>query len=79
LCADDSAATSVKVGYRQASYKRKTPISLSALKIALGAGGGFFSSKDLYPMMLVGESKLIRPSPPAIRQHLKIFTPVRIA
>ena len=25
LCADDSAATSVKVGYRQASYKRKTP------------------------------------------------------
>jgi hypothetical protein len=23
--ADDSAATSVKVGYRQASYKRKTP------------------------------------------------------
>ena len=24
LCADDSAATSVKVGYRQASYKRKT-------------------------------------------------------
>jgi hypothetical protein len=25
LCADDSAATSVKVGYRQASYKRETP------------------------------------------------------
>jgi hypothetical protein len=25
LCADDSAATSVKVGYRQASYKEKTP------------------------------------------------------
>src|SRR5689334_21706499 len=24
LCADDSAATSVKVGYRQASYKEKT-------------------------------------------------------
>jgi hypothetical protein len=23
--ADDSAATSVKVGYRQASYKKKTP------------------------------------------------------
>ena len=23
LCADDSAATSVKVGYRQASYKKK--------------------------------------------------------
>jgi hypothetical protein len=23
LCADDSAATSVKVGYRQASYKAK--------------------------------------------------------
>ena len=32
LCADDSAATSVKVGYRQASYKRKTPVSLSAQK-----------------------------------------------
>ena len=25
LCADDSAATSVKVGYRQASYSEKTP------------------------------------------------------
>jgi hypothetical protein len=25
FCAADSAATSVKVGYRQASYKRKTP------------------------------------------------------
>jgi hypothetical protein len=25
LCADDSAATSVKVGYRQASYKEKAP------------------------------------------------------
>ncbi|WP_223165132.1 hypothetical protein, partial [Massilia frigida] len=40
--ADDSAATSVKVGYRQASYKRKTPVSLSALKIALGASRVFF-------------------------------------
>jgi hypothetical protein len=27
LCADDSAATSVKVGYRQASYIKKTPSS----------------------------------------------------
>ena len=26
LCADDSAATSVKVGYRQASYKKKSPL-----------------------------------------------------
>jgi hypothetical protein len=42
LCADDSAATSVKVGYRQASYKRKSPTSLNALKIALSAGGVFF-------------------------------------
>jgi hypothetical protein len=25
FCADDSAATSVKVGYRQASYKEKPP------------------------------------------------------
>jgi hypothetical protein len=25
LCADDSAATSVKVGYRQASYIEKAP------------------------------------------------------
>jgi hypothetical protein len=32
--ADDSAATSVKVGYRQASYKRKTPSAMA----------GFFSS-----------------------------------
>jgi hypothetical protein len=29
LCADDSAATSVKVGYRQASYKRKTRSEMS--------------------------------------------------
>jgi hypothetical protein len=54
LCADDSAATSVKVGYRQASYKRKPDrmpgrvflflkglISPDALEIALGAGGAF--------------------------------------
>jgi hypothetical protein len=27
--ADDSAATSVKVGYRQASYKRKTPSAMA--------------------------------------------------
>ncbi|WP_208600085.1 hypothetical protein, partial [Duganella phyllosphaerae] len=27
LCADDSAATSVKVGYRQASYIEKAPTS----------------------------------------------------
>ena len=27
LCADDSAATSVKVGYRQASYIKKAPSS----------------------------------------------------
>jgi hypothetical protein len=29
LCADDSAATSVKVGYRQASYKEKTRSGMS--------------------------------------------------
>ncbi|WP_223164767.1 hypothetical protein, partial [Massilia mucilaginosa] len=45
--ADDSAATSVKVGHRQASYKKKTPVSLSALKIALSANRGFFSSAFL--------------------------------
>jgi hypothetical protein len=28
LCADDSAATSVKVGYRQASYKKETPAEM---------------------------------------------------
>ena len=27
--ADDSAATSVKVGYRQASYKKETPAEMS--------------------------------------------------
>jgi hypothetical protein len=37
LCADDSAATSVKVGYRQASYMKKPPQKC----------GGFFSSRDL--------------------------------
>ncbi|WP_229418231.1 hypothetical protein, partial [Massilia sp. Root351] len=40
FCADDSAATSVKVGYRQASYI-KSPISLNALEIAFSADGGF--------------------------------------
>jgi hypothetical protein len=61
--ADDSAATSVKVGHRQASYKeetpgraawgffrlavRKPPASLDALNIAPGADGGFFSSGGL--------------------------------
>jgi len=38
LCADDSAATSVKVGYRQASYKRETPCRNA---------WGFFSSEGL--------------------------------
>jgi hypothetical protein len=38
LYADDSAATSVKVGYRQASYKVEKPqLRLNALKIALSA------------------------------------------
>jgi hypothetical protein len=36
LCADDSAATSVKVGYRQASY----------MKNPTGDPVGFFSSKN---------------------------------
>jgi hypothetical protein len=29
FCADDSAATSVKVGYRQACYKKKTPLEIA--------------------------------------------------
>jgi hypothetical protein len=40
LCADDSAATSVKVGYRQASYIEKPP-SARMRKNAFSAGGGF--------------------------------------
>jgi hypothetical protein len=36
LCADDSAATSVKVGYRQASYMKNPTVSSAAV--------GFFSS-----------------------------------
>ena len=43
LYADDSAATSVKVGYRQASYIEKPQLSLNALKIALSAKLGFFA------------------------------------
>jgi hypothetical protein len=39
LCADDSAATSVKVGYRQASYKEKPTSDLV----------GFFSSGQIFP------------------------------
>ena len=39
LCADDSAATSVKVGYRQACYMKKPPQKC----------GGFFSSGFLAP------------------------------
>ena len=34
LCADDSAATSVKVGYRQASYKKKTPSAMAGFFFA---------------------------------------------
>ena len=40
-CDDDSAATSVKVVYRQASYKEEAPPALRALKIARSAGGAF--------------------------------------
>jgi hypothetical protein len=35
LCADDSAATSVKVGYRQASYREKTPAEMLGFFFAL--------------------------------------------
>jgi hypothetical protein len=31
LCADDSAATSVKVGYRQACYNAKAPLTRAGL------------------------------------------------
>ena len=46
LCADDSAATSVKVGYRQASYIEKPPLS--------DLGGGFLlSSVNNTPLVYV--------------------------
>jgi hypothetical protein len=41
--ADDSAATSVKVGYRQASYKRKTPL-------AFAPAGFFFVRRKTKPV-----------------------------
>jgi hypothetical protein len=48
LCADDSAATSVKVGYRQASYMRKpVQLILSGL-FALGLSKRFKSEKLKY-------------------------------
>ena len=40
LCADDSAATSVKVGYRHASYSKEPPSS--------DLVGGFFTSFEIY-------------------------------
>jgi hypothetical protein len=52
LCADDSAATSVKVGYRQASYKEKARWLMSA---------GFFVLKPHRHQRL-----RLRPLPPGL-------------
>src|SRR5476649_2720868 len=48
LCADDSAATSVKVGYRQASYKvvGKNPTRQNA-QDRVQCRWGFFLSREL--------------------------------
>jgi hypothetical protein len=43
LCADDSAATSVKVGYRQASYKRKPHLPKRRWGFFALAGRHFFA------------------------------------
>ncbi|WP_212592329.1 hypothetical protein, partial [Janthinobacterium sp. TND4EL3] len=47
LCADDSAATSVKVGYRQACYLVKQPPAVSPRKKPDQQWSGFFSSGGL--------------------------------
>ena len=44
LCADDSAATSVKVGYRQACYLVKQPPAVSPREKPVKQLAGFFSS-----------------------------------
>ncbi|WP_212592331.1 hypothetical protein, partial [Janthinobacterium sp. TND4EL3] len=49
LCADDSAATSVKVGYRQACYLVKQPPAVSPRKKPDQQWSGFFSSLDSLP------------------------------
>jgi hypothetical protein len=47
LCADDSAATSVKVGYRQASYTQKpAQVILSGL-FAFGDNKPRFATPDV--------------------------------
>ena len=42
LCADDSAATSVKVGYRQACYLEKQPPAVSPGENPISNGRVFF-------------------------------------
>jgi hypothetical protein len=42
LCADDSAATSVKVGYRQASYMKKPPPARTRSRSRAVQVGDFF-------------------------------------
>jgi CheY-like chemotaxis protein len=68
LCADDSAATSVKVGYRQASYKRKTPAEML----------GFFAQHEydviVLDVMLPGLNGLELCQ--KLRNELNISTPV---
>jgi hypothetical protein len=45
LCADDSAATSVKVGYRQASYKKKASAEMLGFFFAPEFAANFYCAK----------------------------------
>ena len=47
LCADDSAATSVKVGYRQASYKGKTRSEMSGFFFVCSHNNSIFKLNDI--------------------------------
>ena len=56
LCADDSAATRVKVGYRQACYLERQPLAVTPGKNPASNGGVFFRL-DMYPPNRSGVKK----------------------
>jgi hypothetical protein len=56
LCADDSAATSVKVGYRQASYKEKAPFAEAQMGLFCFSGPISSCASKRVPVELAGVS-----------------------
>ena len=60
LCADDSAATSVKVGYRQACYLERQPSAVTPGKNPASNGGVFFRLLLLFPGFIAKDSVDVR-------------------